>query len=241
MLDCLSTWDKKHMHKTLRAGSIIVREWLETDAEELTLQANDRRVWLGLRDAFPHPYTIEDGRRFIARALQMSPRTFFAIEVAGRVAGGIGYMEHGDVERIGAEVGYWLGYGFWGRGIATAALRLVTEHAFRVNAELQRLYAVPYSSNPASARVLAKAGYRCEGTLRRSAIKDGKILDQWMYAILRDEMNANAAAPNDVDEYIAGLPDGGVQGAGRFEKGRDEEEEAIVPVVSLAVRAAPWR
>jgi RimJ/RimL family protein N-acetyltransferase len=172
----------------LRAGSIVLREWETADAESLVPQANDRRVWLGLRDAFPHPYGIEDARRFIDMARQMSPRTYFAIEVAGRVAGGIGYTGHPDVERIGAEVGYWLGFEFWGRGIATTALRLLTEHAFRANPELRRLYAVPYSSNPASARVLTKAGYRCEGILRQSAIKDGQILDQSMFAILRDEL-----------------------------------------------------
>lgn len=172
----------------LRAGSTLVREWQEADADSLARQANDRRVWLGLRDAFPHPYAIEDAWRFIAMAQRQSPPTYFAIEVIGRVAGGIGYTEHSDVERIGAEVGYWLGCAFWGQGIATAALRLLTEHAFGVNVQLQRLYAVLFSSNPASARVLVKAGYYCEGTLRQSAIKDGQILDQWMYAILRDEL-----------------------------------------------------
>jgi RimJ/RimL family protein N-acetyltransferase len=172
----------------LRAGSTAVRRWQTADAEALALQANDRRVWLGMRDAFPHPYGIDDARRFIDRARQKEPQTLFAIEVAGRIAGGIGYTEHPDVERVGAEIGYWLGYEFWGQGIATAALRLVTEHAFTTHPDLRRLYAVPFSSNPASARVLAKAGYRCEGTLRQSAIKDGQVLDQWMYAILRDEL-----------------------------------------------------
>ncbi len=172
----------------LRAGSTVVREWQNADAKSLAVQANDRRVWLGLRDAFPHPYGIEDARHFIAKAQQKSPQTYFAIEVTGKVAGGIGYTEHADVERISAEVGYWLGHEFWGHGVATAALCLVTEHAFRVNAGLRRLYAVPFSSNPASARVLAKAGYRYEGTLRQSAIKDGQVLDQWMYAVLRDEL-----------------------------------------------------
>lgn len=174
----------------MRTGSTVVRGWQGTDAESVALQANDRRVWLGLRDAFPHPYGIEDARRFIAMARQKTPQTSFAIEVTGKVAGGIGYTEHSDVERIGAEVGYWLGHEFWGRGFATAALRLLTEHAFRVNPELRRLYAVPYASNPASARVLAKAGYRLEGTLRQSALKDGRVLDQWMYAILRDELRS---------------------------------------------------
>jgi RimJ/RimL family protein N-acetyltransferase len=139
----------------------------------------------GLRDAFPHPYGTEDGKRFIAMARAMTPRTYFAIEVEERLAGGIGYTLHSDVERIGAEVGYWLGHEFWGRGIATAALQMLTAHAFQAHPELQRLWAVPYATNAASARVLEKAGYVREGTLRRSAIKDGRILDQWMYAILR--------------------------------------------------------
>jgi RimJ/RimL family protein N-acetyltransferase len=169
-------------------GSLVVREWREADAEPVAVQANDRRVWLGLRDAFPHPYSVDDGRAFIARALAMSPRTFFAIEVAGGVAGGIGYVLHDDVERVGAEIGYWLGHGFWGRGIATRALRLVTHHAFSTHPELRRLYALPYSANPASARVLEKTGYLREGVLRQSAIKDGVVHDQFMYAILREDV-----------------------------------------------------
>ena len=176
----------------LRAGSTLVRPWRVADAEVVVALANDRDVWLGLRDAFPHPYRIVDAASFIRAAVAQQPPTRFAIEVSGTLAGGIGYSERSDVERIGAEVGYWLGRRFWGHGIATAALRLVTAHAFRVNPELRRLYAVPFASNPASARVLEKAGYRREGTLRQSAIKDGKVLDQWMYAILRDELVARA-------------------------------------------------
>jgi ribosomal-protein-alanine N-acetyltransferase len=172
---------------SLAAGPAIVREWQPEDVPGLATQANDRRVWLGLRDAFPHPYGVEDAQRFIAMAMAKTPPTFLAITVAGAVAGGIGYTLHGDVERIGAEVGYWLGVEFWGKGIATAALRAVTHHAFAVHPELRRLYAVPYASNTASARVLAKAGYRFEGTLRESALKDGRVLDQGMYSILRSE------------------------------------------------------
>ncbi len=171
----------------LKAGAALVREWRATDATALARQANERRVWVNLRDAFPHPYSLEDAERFLATALSMSPQTYFAIEAAGRVAGGIGYTLHQDVERVGAELGYWLGVEFWGQGIATAAVRAVTQHAFVRHPELRRLYAVPFSSNPASARVLSKAGYRLEGTLCQSAIKDGKILDQWMYAIVRQE------------------------------------------------------
>ena len=174
----------------LQSGDTIVREWRDADAAPLARQANDREVWLGLRDVFPHPYGIEDAYRFIAYAAGMRPQTYFAIEVAGSVVGGIGYTLRQDVERIGAEVGYWLGRAFWGRGIATTALRLVTSHAFAAHPELRRLWAVPFARNLGSARVLEKCGYRREGTLRQSAIKDGVVCDQSMYAILRDEVDA---------------------------------------------------
>ena len=172
----------------LAAGNAVVRSWRKQDAGDLVPHANDRRVWRNLRDAFPHPYRIDDAERFIAMATQMSPETYFAIEVNGHAVGGVGYTLHTDVERIGAELGYWLGAEFWGRGIATSVVRAVTACAFEAHPELCRLYAVPFAWNPASARVLEKAGYRREGTLRRSALKDGHVLDQWMYAIVREEV-----------------------------------------------------
>ena len=174
----------------LRAGEALVRPWREHDADELARQANDQRIWLNLRDAFPHPYGIEDAKRFLAMAMGMTPQTYFAIERSWRVAGGIGYTLHTDVERIGAEIGYWLGAAHWGRGIATAAVCAVTDYAFAMHPELRRLWAVPFATNPASARVLEKAGYRLEGTLRESTIKDGCVLDSWMYAVLRSERGA---------------------------------------------------
>lgn len=166
---------------------VTLREWEASDAPALATLANDRRIWLGLRDAFPHPYSIDDAHRFIERARVMTPRTYFAILADGRLAGGIGYTLRGDVERVGAEVGYWLGVQFWGQGITTEAVRHLTRLAFTTHPELCRLYAVPYSTNAASARVLEKAGYTREGTLRESAIKDGHVLDQFMYSILRRE------------------------------------------------------
>lgn len=165
-----------------------MREWRPDDAPSLATHANDRRIWLNMRDAFPHPYTIADATAFLNIAVAMQPRTWFAVTVDEQAVGGIGYTLHGDVERVGAEIGYWLGTAYWGRGIMTAALRAVTAHAFREHPELRRIYAVPYVTSTTSARILEKAGYRLEGTMRQSAIKDGRVLDQFMYAILRSEV-----------------------------------------------------
>lgn len=170
--------------------SVTLREWTTADAPALAALANDRRIWVGVRDAFPHPYTLADAHRFVALASGMNPQTYFAIVVDGRLAGGIGYTLKADVERIGAEVGYWVGVEFWGRGVATSAVRQITRLAFERHAELRRLYALSYATNVASARVLQKAGYTLEGTLRESAIKDGRVLDQLMYSMLRREVTA---------------------------------------------------
>jgi RimJ/RimL family protein N-acetyltransferase len=155
-----------------------LRDWRRDDAPSLALHANDRRIWLNMRDAFRHPYTLADAEAFLALAAGMQPRTWFAIAVDDRAIGGIGYTLHHDVERIAAEIGYWLGTAFWGRGIMTAALRAVTAYAFGEHPELRRIYAVPYAGSIASTRVLEKAGYRCEGRMRESAIKDGRVIDQ---------------------------------------------------------------
>lgn len=151
----------------------------------LALHANNRKVWLNLRDRFPHPYSEHDARNFIRAAHRMNPETFFAIGVDGFAVGGIGFVLQSDVERVSAEVGYWLGEPFWGRGIATDALRALTRYAIEQH-RLTRVFAVPFADNTASCRVLEKAGYTLEGRLRRSAIKDGHIVDQLQYAFVVD-------------------------------------------------------
>ena len=107
----------------------------------------------------------------------------FAIAVNDKVAGGIGLLPGTDVNRVQAEIGYWLGEEYWGRGIATEAVRGLTRHGFDT-LELNRLFATPFAGNAASCRVLEKAGYRYEGRMIGCAIKEGRILDQFLYAVM---------------------------------------------------------
>jgi len=162
-----------------------IRSWRPADVESLAANANNRNIWLNLRDRFPHPYKKRDGQRFIRFARHASPETNFAIEVEGQAVGGIGFVLHGDVERVSAEIGYWLGEPFWGRGIATEAVVAVTRYAIDAH-QLTRVFALPFARNQASCRVLEKAGYVLEARLRNSAIKDGEILDQMQYAFIVD-------------------------------------------------------
>jgi len=160
-----------------------VRSWKLSDADALVRHANNRNIWLNLRDAFPHPYAKKDARAFLKMVTERTPETMFAIAVDGEAVGGIGFVLHPDVERVSAEIGYWLAEPFWGRGIVTQALAAVTAHAIETHG-LTRIYAVPFAWNAASCRVLEKAGYVLEGRLRKSAIKDGKLTDQLQYAFI---------------------------------------------------------
>lgn len=170
------------MHLSL--GSCVVRNWGAEDLTPLVRHANNRNVWINLRDRFPHPYTEAHAREFLGHVVNHPAATVWAIEVDGEAAGGIGLVQLTDVERVSAEIGYWLGEQFWGRGVMTDALQAVTAEAFR-QLDLRRIFALPFADNIGSIRVLEKAGYVLEGRMPQSAIKDGVVRDQLMYGAYR--------------------------------------------------------
>ncbi len=173
-----------------------LREWQPQDALAIVRHADDYDVWRFLRDRFPHPYTQHDAEAWLARVRGASPALEFAITLHGEAVGGIGLTPGTDIERVSAEVGYWLGRSVRGRGLASAALRSITAYAFQVLA-LERVFALPFESNLASARVLVKAGYRLEGTLRSAAIKEGRVKDLHLFACTRRDIG------------LGGVPDAG--------------------------------
>ena len=170
----------------LDAGRCILRPFEDGDIPNVAAHANNRKIWLNLNDRFPYPYSMDDARSWVRMQQAAGPEaTHFAIVVEGRAIGGIGFHRLADVQRHSAELGYWLGETFWGRGIASAAARTFADYALELP-DLARLEANVFEWNPASARVLENAGFVREGTLRRSAIKDGEIIDRWMYAYVVD-------------------------------------------------------
>jgi [ribosomal protein S5]-alanine N-acetyltransferase len=171
------------MELKLTRGTL--RPWRVGDEASLVANANNRRVWRNL-SRLPHPYTHADADAWISRARVQSPPTDFAIEVDGAAVGGIGIEIGRDVFYRSAEVGYWLGERWWGRGIASEALRAVTEYAF-ATFDLCRLHAGVFEWNPASMRVLEKAGYTLEARHRKNVTKDGETIDRLVYALVRSD------------------------------------------------------
>jgi [ribosomal protein S5]-alanine N-acetyltransferase len=170
----------------LDCGCCVLRPWREGDEPSLVRHADNYEVWRRLRDSFPHPYTRADAEWWIAFVKQQDPQTHFAIEVRGEATGGIGLELGSDIERRSAEIGYWLGEDLRGRGITTVAVRAVTEYGFEA-LHLTRIFAVPFAKTSASIRVLEKCGYVHEGTMRRSAIKEGFVIDQELYALTDED------------------------------------------------------
>jgi RimJ/RimL family protein N-acetyltransferase len=162
-----------------------VRSFRPDDAPSLARHANNRAIWINLRDRFPSPYSLADAERWIKDVAGSVPQTHFAIAVDGAAAGAVGLHLKKDVRRRVAEIGYWLGEELWGRGIATEAVRAVTGHAL-AQFDLVRLYAGVFEGNQASMRVLEKAGYTREARLRKAIIKDGRTLDLVLYAVVRE-------------------------------------------------------
>ena len=169
----------------LGVAGAVVRPWRRGDEAALVRHANNRKVWINLRDRFPHPYTPADAEQWIAFATAQDPQTNFAIAVGDEPVGGVGLDLKTDVERRSAEVGIWLGEAWWGKGIGTAAAKAMTEWAF-ASFDVCRLYCSVFAWNGASMRILEKAGWACEAQLRKAATKDGKTIDVYLYAIVRE-------------------------------------------------------
>lgn len=165
----------------LQGNRCVVRPWRMDDAEAVVRHANNINVARQLRDRFPHPYTRANANAFLKAATSAPEPSNLAIDVDGEAIGAVGYVPGIDVERFSAEIGYWLGESYWGHGIATEALLLVTTHVFET-LNLLRLFALPFADNAGSIRVLEKAGYTREGTLRASSVKYGQPRDQLLYA-----------------------------------------------------------
>ncbi|HLC82850.1 MAG TPA: GNAT family protein [Bacteroidia bacterium] len=159
-----------------------LRPFTINDLDSFVKYANNPKIANNLTDKFPHPYTQENGKVFLERAIKNTPTNIFAIDINGEACGGIGIHPQEDVQRKNAELGYWLAEPFWGNGIISKAIPQIVEYGFK-NFDITRIYARPYGTNNASQRVLEKAGFTLEGKFEKTLFKNGEFLDEWIYAI----------------------------------------------------------
>ncbi len=168
---------------TFALARSTLRPWRLSDLASLLRHADDPEVSRATSDRFPSPYTRAAGEAWLAHATGAGAETDWAVTIDGAAVGGIGVVPGERERRVKVEIGYWLGRAFWGQGVITEAVTHLTDHLL-VRPGLLRVEALVYSSNPASARVLEKAGYRLESVQKQAAIKRGEVLDVLVYVRL---------------------------------------------------------
>ena len=168
----------------LQLQNSLIRDWRSSDVDSLARYANNKKIWLNLRDRFPHPYTPRAAEEWIALN-RANPGCNFAIEVDSEAVGAIGVVPENDVHAYNAEMGYWLGEPYWGRGIVSEAVAALTRWVCQEKG-VRRVYAPVYGWNPGSVRVLEKCGYELEGRLRNRVFKNGEFTDELVYAWCAD-------------------------------------------------------
>lgn len=169
------------------SGDIILREFTSDDKYRMAELANNAKIAINLRDGFPHPYKLSDAENFITMCLKLEPpRSILAIEYKGEYAGNIGLMKGTDVYRKSAEIGYFLGESYWGKGIMTEAVKLICEFGFR-ELDIIRIHTGIFEYNTASQKVLIKCGFQQEGIFKNSVFKWGRIVNEIRFALVLED------------------------------------------------------
>ena len=161
---------------------IYLKTWAIDDAENLAKYLNNINIWNNLRDYLPYPYTIEDAEIFIAKQTEVFPTQNFAIISDDVIVGGIGINLLQDIYKMNVELGYWIAEPFWGNGIATEAIRLITSYIFE-NFSINRIVAEVFDYNKASMRALEKNGYHLETVTRKGILKNELLYDNYIWVL----------------------------------------------------------
>jgi ribosomal-protein-alanine N-acetyltransferase len=163
---------------------VELRPWKWSDSKKLTRLINNRKIWDNVRDHLPHPYSLQEADLFLKHNVDQVVQTNFAVISNGEIAGGVGYIPKDDVYKFTAEIGYWIGEPYWGRGLATEAIRLLVKKIREQSPLIVRVYAEVFDHNKASMRVLEKNGFYLEAIRRKSVVKNGIIRDDYIYVLL---------------------------------------------------------
>ncbi len=150
------------------------------DSASLTAYFNNINIWNNLRDYIPHPYTAEEAENFIGVQSELFPTQNFAIVNEDQIVGGIGISLQQDIYKMNVELGYWVAETFWGTGIGTIAVGLLTQYVFE-NFAINRIIAEVFEHNKASMRVLEKNGFHLETVRRKGIIKNELLIDDYVW------------------------------------------------------------
>ena len=170
----------------INCSGFKLRSLRPDDAHDIAEYANNKKIWINLRDAFPFPYTLENAKSYIEMTCAQKPQSFFGIEVNSKIVGMIAVLQGKDVYSISGEIGYWLGEEYWNKGVMTAAVKAMVDYGFQ-ELGLERIHSGVFEYNTTSMKVLEKAGFIKETIFKNAVKKDGLIVNEHRYAILKED------------------------------------------------------
>ena len=160
-----------------------LRNWLATDAGDLSIIANHKEVAAMLRDNFPYPFSIHHATDFIRRCIKNSNKNILnAILYKEKLVGAISIEIKEDVSPNNGELGYWITPQYWGQGIASASVSKMVQLGFN-EFKINRIYAEVFSNNLASIKVLEKCNFQKEDKIKNAVFKNGQFQDCYIFAI----------------------------------------------------------
>ncbi len=162
-------------------NSVKLRPLTKQDAPVMANLANNIEIWKNVRDYFPHPYQLSDAETYISKIAENQNNHVFAIEFDNQFVGITGFFGQADVYRHSAEIGYWIGQPYWGKGIGTSAISQLCDIAFN-QVGVRRLYAGVFGYNIGSCRLLEKAGFSLEGIGKLAILKNDTLHDEYRYS-----------------------------------------------------------
>lgn len=175
--------------------SVELRPLHIDDAPALSRLADNPKVSQFLRDYFPSPYTVKDAEEFIPMTLTKDPLENFGVIYNDTFCGICGAHPYSDIHRHTAEIGYWIGEPYWGKGIMTKAMSHLIKYCFE-EAQYTRIQAITFENNIGSMRILEKNGFVKEGVMRKHVIKAGQYYDAPLYSLIDsdyDRLTSNNA------------------------------------------------
>jgi [ribosomal protein S5]-alanine N-acetyltransferase len=182
----------------LETERLVLRPFEPRDAPVVEREVS--RVEIARMMNIPHPYPKGGAAEWIATT---KPGRDFAIELreTGELVGAITITPHEQHRR--ASLGYWCAVAHWGSGYTTEAVLAIVDYGFRELA-LNRVHADCYTDNPASRRVLEKAGMAYEGCLRQHSFRLGRFADKLQFGMLRSEWETARGRPDGEAQDLAG-------------------------------------
>jgi [ribosomal protein S5]-alanine N-acetyltransferase len=174
------------MKKGVDLNAVTIRPLGYEDVPELAKMANNKKIWVNVRDRMPYPYNEKDAEHFIKFTNATQPVTVFGICYQQQLIGAIGLHANEDVYRYNYELGYWIGEDHWNKGYATKAIQLMCEFGFK-ELKANRIVASVFDYNNASKHILQKLGFKCEGIFVKNVFKSGKFIDEHYYAMQKND------------------------------------------------------